>query len=240
MERISSEEKKEIWRREEESGRREIAELEKPIQRILEQMLWKIEAGDYDVIIGDDASARVPTRILEKVVKNIYDTHHFEYPQIKFIAGSSWIHEEELKVKKEKILEYLNNLGLGEKTNRVLIVTDIISSGQSILAIGESLADLGVYFDVALMGFPISDDVVRIKIEHLGHGIVYAGRSQAEIYQKGLISGVAKSPQDLFAFKISHDKKFQKNLNQVRHDAFIVADHLIEWYNEKKKLENSN
>ena len=49
----------------------EIAKLREPIKNILEQMRERIDRGEYTLIIGDDASGRIPTWIfyLEHILR---------------------------------------------------------------------------------------------------------------------------------------------------------------------------
>lgn len=49
----------------------EVAELELPNKIIIEKIQSRIEAGEYGLIIGDDASGRIPTLILGNFIKKI-------------------------------------------------------------------------------------------------------------------------------------------------------------------------
>lgn len=64
-----------------------IENLEYPIRDILEKMLPNIERGEYDLIIGIDASGRIPTIIMEKFIKHVYSKNRISLPDIRFMAG---------------------------------------------------------------------------------------------------------------------------------------------------------
>src|SRR6266850_5210282 len=50
-----------------------IVEMERPLRALLEQLRPNIEAGRYDSLLGDDVSARFPTRVLRGVVNRAYE-----------------------------------------------------------------------------------------------------------------------------------------------------------------------
>ena len=89
----------------------EIDRLEKPMEVILEKILPDIENGRYDLIIGIDASGRLPTLATNKFIKYIYQEKGYELPKTIFMAGAGmgWMGLEDnqissaLLLKKEKI-----------------------------------------------------------------------------------------------------------------------------------------
>jgi len=93
----------------------EIAELREPIQNLLEQLRDKIDKGEYGVIIGDDASGRIPALILDNVIKSVYQDKGYTKPKTIFFAGSKemmGLGGEGFVKKKEKIFQYLNSLNV--------------------------------------------------------------------------------------------------------------------------------
>ncbi|MBI5420722.1 MAG: hypothetical protein HZA35_00180 [Parcubacteria group bacterium] len=63
---------------------KEIVELEEPIQRLLDQLRPHLEKNEYRLIIGDDASGRIPTLIMRKVMDTIYAGLMFDVATIGF------------------------------------------------------------------------------------------------------------------------------------------------------------
>lgn len=59
-----------------------------PTKKMLEPILENIKNGDYQLLIGDDASGRIPALIVRKFINNAYK--HANRPAIltRFIAGS--------------------------------------------------------------------------------------------------------------------------------------------------------
>ena len=64
-----------------------IEQLELPIKRIAEELKTELVRGDYGLMIGDDASGRVPARMLWHVAKSLAKNPK-EAPPLRFFAGS--------------------------------------------------------------------------------------------------------------------------------------------------------
>src|SRR3989344_9337060 len=65
--------------------------LEDPLANILEKLRPELERGEYRLIIGDDASGRIPTRIVGEVIKKLSEERGFPRPLVRFIAGSTFM-----------------------------------------------------------------------------------------------------------------------------------------------------
>ena len=66
---------------------KEVAELELPIKIIIEKIRPRIENGEYGLIIGDDASGRIPTLILGNFIRKTSEQKGLDKPNIVFIPG---------------------------------------------------------------------------------------------------------------------------------------------------------
>ena len=179
----------------------EIAELEHPLEKILE----KIGKKDFDLIIGDDASGRIPTLILSKFFKAKAEKEGGELPQTIFVTSSlkgklDKEHQKELKVeKKKKILELLVTVKVLEKLEEKLNA-DIV----------YGFADRGspfIYQKHKLSGVERKKDL----------------EDASEIH-----SWPIKKPTPITKEPSPEAKGIQKNINLSREDANIIADRLIE------------
>ena len=142
-----------------------IEELRIPLQNLLKEMKNSIEQGEYKTIIGDDRSGRIPTLVLNKVIKNIYKDKKYEIPQILFLAGSKdvgLIYDEKNKpvydknkneAKKEQIkkhlLKYLKN-----KNEKILISTEYFQTGSSVSELIKALKELEQPFEICTISSP--------------------------------------------------------------------------------------
>jgi hypothetical protein len=163
-------------------------------------------------------------------------------------------------IKKKKISTLLENrkgvenLKGGEK---VLIVTDTISSGNSLVPLSVALKRNGIGFDIAsvAIGNPLLGETVEKRVEilskKLGGEITYGEYLPLgpAVYNQKALSGVVKQPRDLFAtpYKTTDvfegiyfpkEKDLQQRINAAREDVFHLADDLTDWYksNEEKKM----
>jgi len=53
---------------------------------ILEQARESIDKGEYNILIGDDASGRVPTLIFRRVLQDVYKEKGYDAPKTLFFA----------------------------------------------------------------------------------------------------------------------------------------------------------
>jgi len=131
----------------------EIQELEEPLKILLSQLKERIDQGEYQLIIGDDASGRIPTFVFDRFLNKLYVEKGYKTPKTIFIAGSRYLTIEAGKHKEKKILDYLHHVFQkhfqGGLPVRTLIITDTIASGSSLEPIVQSLIRKGALFDVA-------------------------------------------------------------------------------------------
>lgn len=102
----------------------EIAELEKPIKTIIEKIRNRIENAEYGLIIGDDASARIPTRILGDFIREISRIRGHHQPNIIFMPGKlkgGWLEPS----RQEQFEEYVLKFG-AVPDKKILIITDTV------------------------------------------------------------------------------------------------------------------
>mgnify|MGYP001561084624 CR=1 FL=1 len=242
----------------------EIAELEEPIQKLLEQLRERIDRGDYQLIIGDDASGRIPARIMHQALQEIYKEKGLKEPDIRFFAGSGGSDirpsYEDCDKKTHDIAEYLSRYAAGlptykdapqkasfpEKTmRRALIVTDTIVTGDSLVPIVNALKNNGIAYDIAAIGrygYTRQDEKLLGSPENK---IFHAQSHVPAIDQARHISGVYKRTEDVFSRKITTPKyegperkrEVQQIINEAREDAKKIADELVEWYQKTVKHE---
>ena len=150
----------------------EVAELEAPIKIIIEKIKDRIESDEYGLIIGDDASGRIPTRILGGFIREVSKDINVFVPNIIFIPGKLEMARgyfgELLSFKKrakkeqqEELDKYLLSKG-ASKERRVLIVTDTLKSGYSLKTLVDLLRKAGYVCDIATIG---------IELPIIGQGI---------------------------------------------------------------------
>src|SRR3989338_10918153 len=109
----------------------EVTELELPIKIRIEKIRTRIENGEYGLIIGDDASGRIPTLILGNFIKKVSEQKGLDKPNIIFIPGKlkAPILNRDRMIK--KLEDHVSGFG-AKKDKRILIVTDTVLSGHSL------------------------------------------------------------------------------------------------------------
>lgn len=188
-----------------ESGKREgynfkeMKAIEESSVSLIASMKEAIDSEKYDVLIGDDASGRIPTLTIWNVMKERMREKHPDWSpemqrkalQTYFVAGGQDNpNSAELKDYFSKVKERADK--------RVLLITEYIESGQSIFRLGKMLEDLEIPFDIATLQFStegddreqeVRDFLIRHKI-YIGD-ISYSEGAPA-IYGKTTLSGVFK------------------------------------------------
>lgn len=208
---------------------KEIADLEVPIKKIFKEILPNFERGDYDLIIGIDASGRTPALIMDKLMNYVYAQKGNSFIT-RFLAG---------KGSEDGANSQINEWNPQKK---VLIVEDTILSGSSIIFLTNVLREKEIAFDiVAISGYGSTG--ITSQRSDLGAGHIYIGTSdKVDIYGERRLSGVRKFIGETFSEPYkkwlneggANPSYIQEAINEARSDADIVADHLIDWYEAQK------
>jgi hypothetical protein len=218
--------------------------MRKSIERILEGISEHIDRGEYRVLIGDDASGRIPALILGKNIKNIYASRDLPSPVLKFIAGTTrycpedQTQDEDIKRKLDEKATRVKNFLASEKikghingSGRVLIVTDSVQTSASIRPIWEELESMDIEFDIATIGASYLGLIQR-DFPEIYSRLYYVVTHDPEIYahEKGSnrLGGVRKEPENLHSVKTYN--RNQKQVNLAREDVEKLANQLSDWY----------
>lgn len=128
----------------------QIEHIEKPMLDLVGALKADIDNETYDVLIGDDASGRIPTRILWDVAKERMRIKHPDWSpekqrealKVYFIAGGkSYPNDKELSEFFRKISPKIKK--------KALFVTEFIQTGDSALRIGKLMNEANVQPDLA-------------------------------------------------------------------------------------------
>lgn len=227
-----------------------IAQLEEPMQNILDQMREEIESGKYGLIIGDDASGRIPTFIFREILNQVAQENQQPKPETIYFAGtriSDLMSAKELKDKMDKmasIIQQHTNL-MGEN-QRTLLTTDTIATGKTLKPLMDVLKELNIDFDVATIG--VTDDTyLRENLKQKYHCRVFVGEEGVPlVYGHTQLAGVIKESGDLHAQtwlkyhekleeKVSASKRMevQDEIIAGRKNAKLLAQKLVAWLHRK-------
>lgn len=219
-----------------------LAEVEPMMSELVVEMKEKLQKNNYQTLISDEVSARTPTLVLREVMKEFSEDKQ-ESPETYFISGGSQLLEAKRK-EEEKLIEFLKEKCKGKNT---LLVTEYISSGQTVLKLVEMLKKAGVEdFDVASMmvsGEKISQKLQKkLKKENIN---LFVGKEEVtkgalKIWEKGeYYAGVEKDKNlpegkyDLHPSKIENVKdnisseEAQERRNRAREDIKLMAAKII-------------
>ena len=214
----------------------EIEELEEPIWEILRQLRESIKSGDFSTIIGDDASGRIPALIFGKFLNGYNTKHGLNKVETLFFAGSGRNPKEDFEhyIKSDEIEAYLKTQGLDRD---VLIVTDTVSSGNSLRPLTIALKRIGKKYEIASVGKSTSNELGIT--EALGVTPKFGFKDRApRVYGVLELAGVRKHTGDLFGkrYKDKYESEeaieIQGNVNQARIDANQVAENLLDKFEE--------
>src|SRR3989344_651673 len=223
---------------------REIELLEEPIENILIELEDEVNSGHYKMILGDDASGRIPTDVFGGVIKSIYKEKNFEAPKIRFIPANPNIPEEPLD---KRVRLFKKDLG-ADKPDKILIITDSIVRGEHLRPLVHSLKNNGIKFDVATIGVKGGDiNVIKnLKVE-FGCNIVFGALTVPNIYGKRYLGGVYKEYGDVVSrsrkknakkhedLAYEGDQEAQKSINKARQDVNKLSGEIYEWYKQKQR-----
>ncbi len=204
----------------------EMKELLKPMEEVVLKLKDKIKNNEYNFIIGDDASGRVPALILHKVIKQIYNENGKDIG-VTFLAGSR--ETEDLETKTKNIEDFLRDKLSNISNPDVLIVTELIHRGSSLVPFTEVLKNLGAKYDVATTGLLRKYRLDELE-KKLQSKIIYGKEFKPEIDGDYVIAGVEKSYEDLFARRYEMDEDDRTKFVEGRQDIALLAQKLVEYY----------
>lgn len=228
----------------------EISELQEPLESIVEQLQESIEHGDYSTIIGDDASGRIPTLILERIISGIYSDRGLPRTKTLFLTGSGsggyeLTHDEKFRKGSQiyRLLYKSQKSAMPHQGGRALIVTESIRSGRSLAPLTDELHRLSIDFDIAAVGidpfFSPENPQVEKKIleERLGTRLFFGMRRTPSIYGRYNIAGVQKNASQLHSEVYIKNNSWpgdkeakreqQLEINEARADVAAVADTIL-------------
>lgn len=187
------------------------------LERLVTEL--KDQIPKYDSIISDDASARLVSLLLRKIIDEKRKEIKRSPTQTFFVAGGRHNSSQTNNQIKKFIAEKKEGLGAS------LLVTEHIQTGHSILPLIKILEDQEIDFDLAAVSIAhppaeYSEDIQR----HLRYGSV--GGAGLGFYDEpqivGVIKGEKKDPHPIRA--TTADPELMK---EAREDINLVANELV-------------
>lgn len=189
-----------------------------------------IEAGrSYDFILSDDASGRLPSLYVKKILDGISEKKGLPKTDIRFVAGG--LHGD------PKIFEKIGELIKEINPKKVLAVTEFVDSGNSIIKLMKTMESSDIDFDLAMVsgfGNGISNVNKFMFMSEKSNAKIYVGgkdSSGLRFYNKSM-SGVKKNKEVSVPFPIklktddftsSTQKRIQDEINLARKDIDLLA-----------------
>lgn len=217
-------------------------------QNILRKLRRKIRTGSYELLVGDDASGRIPTLVLRKVLSALFQEEGHAPPSTIFLSGISGdqgasrqricriqsaiakrvqTNNRVINFAYSSIARFLGGYLQDLRQKRALVVTEYIYSGGHIRPIVKGLHRNHIGTDVAAL--------ISEKKRICGTPVIYGvwgrqpGRS-LPFYGSGSINGVCKEISSAALY--TKPVEDMRSLRLARQDVCSLSEELIEWYRE--------
>ncbi len=204
---------------------KEIADLEPLALSVVNQLKDLIERGEYDVIIGDDRSGRVPTLILEKIIDKY--NHGGEPIKTFFVAGgnkgnwSSW--------KEGAVGEYVDKIAGNFK--KALLITESMGTGEGTGRFIDSLEKTHLDFDVVSFESAHDLDYYNALDNFSRHKLIIGkenvGMNYIAYRKTGKFAGVHKVGHDILSERDNGGDSAEWNPERIsgaRKDIALMAE----------------
>jgi hypothetical protein len=199
-----------------------IEQLRYPAESLIWQMKKEIDEGKYGMILGDDASGRLPSILLKQVIDKANLAAGRAKIEAKFIAlyrpsgpdsNIFWdildpseieridsLEQADQKNERTKIItkeiteKFIPHLDKESlKDKKIIVVTDNIVGGSTIAPLLKTLKSSGFNFDVATIATTSPTDI-RTLIKDSGAEKFYFGEDYQinSIYEKEWLTGIVK------------------------------------------------
>ena len=142
------------------------------VWEILEQLRPEIEAGEFETIIGDDASGRLTSLIIYRALSEIYHEKGLKEPDIKFFAGSRLLGPIKSYFKSNRIAKATANI-----TGKALVVSELLVSGSGLIPLLRGLKKSGIEATVVATMGPKGADLEGYQLitpSHEGSSAAFA------------------------------------------------------------------
>lgn len=226
-----------------------LLELQQPIKRILDEVAEDIAEGNIPLIIGDDASGRVPALIFRNVISSVYEQEGKSIrPATFFINGPGGGRPESLDKDRRRIDDITNNLNAWIKArdvhwgpnSKALIVTETINTGRSVMPVVRALQELDKKCIVASIGIESSNKESVEDIQKDLNTNVYVGMmGTPKIYNSPAYSGVispGRGHRDLsLSFKAHPATPLTADSYTYRHVPRYLRPVRQQWINEVRR-----
>lgn len=218
----------------------EIWKLKESVTKLVEHLKPAIDRGDYDTLISDDASGRIPTLILRNIFQKRLKNLHPEWkPEERRAGTKTFFIKGGRNVSNDQALNSFFTKIKPEIKKKILLVTEYLESGVSMIRILNVLDKIGFDVDIAALvirynssGYKALTDAHQLFIGQELGGL-------PPIWSRESLSGVTmKHDPEMRKFihysahaKRSHDKPTvgqQDLIAKARDDAKTLADEVYQ------------
>jgi hypothetical protein len=182
-----------------------------------------VDPGRYDTIISDEASGRLISLVVKKVLDGLRLKENLPPLELKFLIGGAITAEQEQAVRDFVAAN-------ADQLERSLIVTEFISSGRGVKRMMNVFAFWGLFPDIAAVS--IAKDLSDYR-QSLTDKLIFGtiGRTGLKMYDAKAQTGVTKvmapgpHPEKYVDRVPSEDRsEVQAGINLARKEVALVAE----------------
>jgi len=216
----------------------EFEQSREEFESLVKQLAPAIKNHEYNIIVGDDASGRIPTLVLGGLMKEIYKKDKVIPPQILFFGGRHLIYEENLVSDFFQKLEKQTEIKIS--SSRALVATEYMYTGTTIVSFVKTFKKLGLSCDVAALSAEGPERYYKDKSGYLNK--IYIGNAlggASPFYGSRIYAGAKQRPEDkIFSSPL---RVYRELVIAARKDAKRMIDYLKQIYDrEKEKIEKQD
>lgn len=207
-------------------------ESKKSFENLTKELLPAIRSHEYNVVVGDDISGRLPTLVIGGLLRKIYKNDMVPEPRVLFFAAGRRETEDE-KIVQQGITNRLNKLIKEKKINsndRALIVTEYVQTGESVTYLARAIKDAGLDCDIAtLINCSENNDFLKDNI--FRDTKFYSGgrKKKPFFWSSKFLSGVRKKEGRIFSLP-NESWRGSDPVREARQEAKKMADYLYQIY----------
>jgi adenine/guanine phosphoribosyltransferase-like PRPP-binding protein len=218
----------------------EFEQSREELESLVKQLMPAIKNHEYNIIVGDDASGRIPTLILGGLMKEIYKKDNATPPQILFFAGR---HLQYYEGEENLVSEFFQKLEkqkeIKPSSSNALVVTEYMSTGATMVSFVKTFKKLGLSCDVATL---VANGPERHYKDKYDFNKIYIGNALggvAPFYGSRIFAGVKQKPEDkIFASPLN---VYREMVITARKDSKKMIEYLKQIYErEKEKIEEKD
>jgi len=218
----------------------EFEEARESFENLTKELTPAIQRHEYNLIIGDDASGRIPTLVIGGLFKEVYKEDKIDPPQILFFAGGKERLTDEEGIVREisdNIKRLISKNKIDSSKTKALLTTEYMAGGRTMAYFVRTLKETGLSCDIATLSTRCSLKEYKRQFPEFEGAEIHVGSPGGllHFWVKKELAGVRRGDNMIFTKRREGEREL---VLEARRNVKKMVNYLKQIYDrEKEKTE---